>query len=181
MSLSNTFSNASDGSGEFTLNQYHLSGESMCYNTSYLSSSEIYDSSNTMVQKTTYQYSSDSGDQLLNMGFYHMVYYDYPQAEYDSESGITYDAIGNILTLVRGGDRSESLSYSYNASTKRLSSISVSGSTKSYAYDAAGNVTMDGIRGMTITYNPIEMPYTITKGSDVLTDRKSTRLNSSHQ
>ncbi|MFA7034383.1 MAG: DUF6443 domain-containing protein [Bacteroidales bacterium] len=98
MSLSNTFSNASDGSGEFTLNQYHLSGESMCYNTSYLSSSEIYDSSNTMVQKTTYQYSSDSGDQLLNMGFYHMVYYDYPQAEYDSERLTDYAAINRMFT-----------------------------------------------------------------------------------
>jgi hypothetical protein len=106
----------------------------------------------------------------------------------NSESGITYDAIGNILTLVRGGDRAESFSYSYNASTKRLSSISVSGSTKSYAYDAAGNVTTDGIRGMTITYNPIEMPYTITKGSDVLTyiydaggNKLATKLNGTVQ
>ena len=49
-----------------------------------------------------------------------------------------------------------------------LSSIVKGGTTYTYAHDSNGNVTTDGIRGMTITYNYLNLPKSVIKGTDNL-------------
>ena len=49
-----------------------------------------------------------------------------------------------------------------------LSSIVKGGTTYTYAHDSNGNVTTDGIRGMTITYNYLNLPKSVAKGADNL-------------
>ena len=56
----------------------------------------------------------------------------------------------------------------YNYSGNRLSSIVKGGTTYTYAHDSNGNVTTDGIRGMTITYNYLNLPKSVVKGADNL-------------
>ena len=56
----------------------------------------------------------------------------------------------------------------YNYSGNRLSSIVKGGTTYTYAHDSNGNVTTDGIRGMTITYNYLNLPKSVVKGTDNL-------------
>ena len=106
----------------------------------------------------TYKYSYDSKARLTS-GIHNGG---------NSESGISYDLNGNILTLTRSGAQATSLSYNYASGSNKLSSISVSGSAKSFAYDAMGNITHDGIRNADITYSETYTPYTISKGSDTI-------------
>lgn len=56
----------------------------------------------------------------------------------------------------------------YNYSGNRLSSIVKGGTTYTYAHDSNGNVTTDGIRGMTIIYNYLNLPKSVVKGADNL-------------
>ena len=80
------------------------------------------------------------------------------------EKSLTYDKNGNIVTLIRTDlNGSNSANYTYAYSGNQLSNIN--GGT-SYAYDQNGNTTTDGLRGMTLTYNVLNFPKTITKGSD---------------
>jgi RHS repeat-associated protein len=82
------------------------------------------------------------------------------------EKGITYDNNGNIGTLQRSnseGTISDNYTYSYTGN--QLMNIS-SGST--YTYDKNGNMTFDGLRGLYLTYNILNLPETITKGTDNL-------------
>ena len=82
------------------------------------------------------------------------------------EKGITYDKNGNIGTLQRsnsGGTISDNYTYSYTGN--QLMNIS-SGST--YTYDKNGNMTFDGLRGLNLTYNILNLPATITRGTDNL-------------
>jgi len=75
----------------------------------------------------------------------------------NSESGITYDELGNITALNRGGSGMGSLSYSYSGNQL----TAVSGYTsRSYGYDANGNATSDG-QGNSITYNMLNLPQSI--------------------
>ena len=93
----------------------------------------------------------------------------------DTESGITYDKNGNILTLNRVGAASDILTYVYTGN--RLSSVDdasgnntgVKSGTSSYGYDANGNMTSDGNRGATLTYNYLNLPQTVAVGGKTLT------------
>jgi len=84
----------------------------------------------------------------------------------NSEQGITYDTNGNIGSLNRTGTQAASMSYNYSGN--RLSSIVKGGTTYTYAYDANGNTTTDGLRAMTLTYNQLNLPKRVTKGTDNL-------------
>jgi len=85
----------------------------------------------------------------------------------NNEQYIGYDSNGNISALTRTGAQAAGLSYTYSGN--RLTSLTKDGSPYSYAYDSNGNTTTDGLRGMTIAYNYLNLPKTVTKGSDVLT------------
>ncbi len=88
----------------------------------------------------------------------------------DTESGITYDANGNIKTLVRAGAAVDNLSYTYVGN--RLSALSdasgnntgVKNGASAYTYDLNGNMLTDGNRGAVLTYNYLNLPKTVTVG-----------------
>jgi RHS repeat-associated protein len=76
-----------------------------------------------------------------------------------SETMISYDLMGNIGSLIRGGTKSASLAYIYQGN--QLSSVSNGGpGFRSYGYDANGNATSDGM-GHTINYNLLNLPADI--------------------
>lgn len=93
------------------------------------------------------------------------------------EKGITYDANGNIKTLQRTWDGTapvDNLIYSYtnNNSSNQLASINdqtgnntgYKGGSHSYEYDANGNLTKDGSRGITTAmgYNVLNLVETVS-------------------
>ena len=85
-------------------------------------------------------------------------------------SGLTYDQNGNIKTLIRNnssGTILHDLTYTYaNASNANaVSSIVNNGNTKNFSYDENGNMISDGNRGVTISYNEINLPKEISKSS----------------
>ncbi|MCE6988586.1 DUF6443 domain-containing protein [Dyadobacter sp. CY323] len=88
----------------------------------------------------------------------------------NTESGITYDKNGNLKTLVRAGAAVDNLTYAYSANDNRLTSLTdgsgsnlgVKNGASSYGYDDNGNVTTDGNRSATITYNYLNLPKTVT-------------------
>ena len=85
-----------------------------------------------------------------------------PSANY-KESGLTYDLNGNILSVQRtdgNGENFHELTYTYDG--YRLLSVGVNGTASdSYLYDADGNMTFDGRRGLTIAYNTLNLPEEI--------------------
>ena len=89
-----------------------------------------------------------------------------PSANY-KESGLTYDLNGNILSVQRTGGSGESLHALTNTyDGYRLLSVGVNGTASdSYLYDADGNMTFDGRRGLTIAYNTLNLPEEIVAGN----------------
>jgi len=84
----------------------------------------------------------------------------------NSEQSIGYDLNGNINALTSTRAQAAGLSYTYSGN--RLTSLTKDGTGYSYSYDSNGNTTTDGLRGMSISYNYLNLPSTVTKGSDVL-------------
>jgi RHS repeat-associated protein len=78
-----------------------------------------------------------------------------------SETGITYDNMGNLLSLNRTG-APNAVSLTYTGYTgNQLNLVKNNGSTfRTYAYDNNGNATTDG-NGNTITYNLLNLPQSI--------------------
>lgn len=89
----------------------------------------------------------------------------------DTEGGITYDKNGNIKTLHRAGVAVDNLTYSYNGN--QLSGVNdasgnntgVKNGGSNYSYDDNGNMTSDGNRGASISYNYLNLPKKVTIGS----------------
>ena len=86
-----------------------------------------------------------------------------------SERTVTYDLSGNILSLTRyGADTAvpeEALAYSYNGNM--LAGVSNSGSSgggDTYAHDANGNLTRDGLSGLDIRYDELNLTSRISCG-----------------
>ena len=76
-----------------------------------------------------------------------------------TERNITYDRSGNLLTLDRygassGSSPTESLSYAYTGPKRN-----------SWTYDAHANVTADPQGGLSIAWNAIDLPRTLTTGA----------------
>lgn len=86
----------------------------------------------------------------------------------NKESGVTYDKNGNIKTLNRAGYATDKLTYSYTGN--RLASVNNAGGngkgvksgSSTYAYDGNGNMTSDGSRNATITYNALNLPAKVS-------------------
>lgn len=88
----------------------------------------------------------------------------------ETESGITYDKNGNILTLLRAGSVVDNLAYTYSGEGNRVTSITdnsgnnsgfKSGAAQAYTYDSNGNMKTDGNRGATLTYNYLNLPSSV--------------------
>ena len=106
-----------------------------------------------------------------------------------TESNISYDLNGNILTYTRrdriGGVPSviDQLTYTYSDVLRpdRLTRMADTGlgnkgfmqtgglTGDHYLYDANGNLTQDKHKVFAFTYNHLNLPVTMTKGSNVIT------------
>ncbi|MDB5004939.1 MAG: hypothetical protein JWQ34_3164 [Mucilaginibacter sp.] len=82
---------------------------------------------------------------------------------------ITYDKMGNITALIRGGSGAANLSYTYANSDQSNQLVTVSntlGAGLSYGYDPNGNATTDGKISNTKTfiYNILNLPSNLSQG-----------------
>jgi RHS repeat-associated protein len=102
------------------------------------------------------------------------------QAGYFNEQ-LTYDVMGNILTLNRNssGNPMDNLSYAYAANSNKLLSVTDNCSNTAgfndrnksgddYAYDASGNLTQDLNKGLTIGYNFLNLPKSVTRSDTTI-------------
>ena len=92
-----------------------------------------------------------------------------------SERAVTYDLNGNILSLTRyGADTAvpeEALAYSYNGNMLAgVSNSGPSGGGGAYAHDANGNLTRDGLSGLDIGYDDLNLTSRIPSGDTTLAE-----------
>ncbi|PTT03458.1 sugar-binding protein [Pedobacter sp. HMWF019] len=73
---------------------------------------------------------------------------------------LTYDVMGNIASLNRNGTLG---TYDYTGTGNRLNQVIGGLATGLYTYDGNGNVKKDGRTGVTLTYNQLNLPATVTK------------------
>jgi RHS repeat-associated protein len=100
-----------------------------------------------------------------------------------SERGIKYDLAGNISNLSRVYNNTliDSLTYNYltgTNATNQLKSVTdrspdlgtqgYKAGTFAYSYDGNGNMTADNSKSISISYNMVDLPQTITQGSTSL-------------
>jgi RHS repeat-associated protein len=79
---------------------------------------------------------------------------------------ITYDVMGNIKSLNRDNSGLKNYTYVNTNASNRLQNVT--GLTVSdYEYDANGNATIDGNKGIQLTYNYLNLPKTAIKGTAV--------------
>jgi len=76
-----------------------------------------------------------------------------------SETGLTYDNMGNLLTLTRAGTGNGTLTYGYTGNQLTTLTGFKSGTN---VYDLNGNLKTDGTRGATIQYNMLNLPQSVT-------------------
>ena len=79
------------------------------------------------------------------------------------EGGVVYDKNGNIQRLIRTDNTGINLFIYYFYSGNQLATIN---GGAAYAYDKNGNSTFDGRRGVSVDYNMLNLPKTISKGSE---------------
>jgi len=75
---------------------------------------------------------------------------------------LTYDVMGNIASLNRDGAGVKVYNYYNSGSSNRLQSVSGL-TTQDYEYDANGNATKDGLSGISLTYNYLNLPATVVR------------------
>ncbi|MGQ7855272.1 DUF6443 domain-containing protein [Pedobacter sp. WC2501] len=75
---------------------------------------------------------------------------------------LTYDVMGNIASLNRDGAGAKVYNYYNSGNSNRLQSVSGL-TTQNYEYDANGNATKDGLSGISLTYNYLNLPATAVR------------------
>jgi len=75
---------------------------------------------------------------------------------------LTYDVMGNIASLNRDGAGAKVYNYYNSGSSNRLQSVSGL-TTQDYEYDANGNAIKDGLNGISLTYNYLNLPATAVR------------------
>lgn len=89
-------------------------------------------------------------------------------------SGLTYDLNGNMKSIRRNnsnGSVLHAINYTYGTTNNgnAISQITLNNtSSGTYVYDKNGNMTTDGYRGVTITYNDLDLPSEISKGQTII-------------
>ena len=80
------------------------------------------------------------------------------------EKSLSYDLNGNLNRLIRTNSTGGSMAdYTYHYKGNQLNQINA---LTAYTYDKNGNTTFDGIRGFTIGYNSLNLPKSVTSGTD---------------
>ena len=87
-----------------------------------------------------------------------------------SESGISYDSNGNLLSLTRTGEDGSAVNdLSYHYDGNRLECLVDNGElSENYAYDADGNMTFDGRTGMSLEWNDLGLVEKVSLNDTVL-------------
>ena len=102
-----------------------------------------------------------------------------------SSEKMAYDVMGNITALQRNdktGAVLNNFAYSYQSEGNKLVGIvdgGTAGQTSNYIYDANGNMVTDSKKGITITYNLLNLPATIATATQSMTygyDANGTKL-----
>ena len=85
------------------------------------------------------------------------------------EKGLAYDRNGNIRTLQRTADGTTTDNFSYTYAGNRLSALS--GTTSgTYAYDANGNMVRDGVNGLDISYNKLNLIESVEQNGGIVAE-----------
>ena len=78
-----------------------------------------------------------------------------------SEKSISYDKNGNVTALTRYNSSGSATAFSYAYTGNYISTIG----SAAYTYDANGNLTTDGRRGLSLTYNLLGQTAAVTATS----------------
>lgn len=121
--------------------------------------------------KHSYSYSYDAGGQLSSTTYYQQDDLgDWRESSARKEGGITYDDNGNILSVKRtdsNGAILHDIVFNYNGN--QINHVTFNGvNSSTYEYDTNGNMTFDGLRGIWIEYNEMDLPCKIFAGTDTI-------------
>gem|GEM_PF-2659705 len=125
-----------------------------------------------------YTFGYDGVDRQTSSSYYNLVGAGatWTQSSVDafSENVPKYDEMGNIDSLVRkdkSGNVINRLSYKYASNGNKLAGVrdmGTEGFTSSYTYDGNGNMTSDTKKGITLTYNYLDLVDTVKQGTSRL-------------
>ena len=130
-----------------------------------------------------YSYNYDSSSQLTGAYLYKKSGTTWNAHSSFAEKDITYDLNGNLTSLTRTSSSGVASSLSYTYDGNQVSKIN---NGPSYAYDAVGNMTVDGLRGASISYNILNLPEEVCLGNEKVSyiytsagEKLATRVGSS--
>lgn len=126
---------------------------------------------NSTGDQKAYAFTYDKLQQYQSASFYEKSGASWTNVSKYRETIGSYDKNGNILSLQRtdaNGTLLHNLTYTYGSSTDGNILTGVTGSSE-FLYDANGNMTKDGLTGVQIEYNILDLPQKIYKGSDQIT------------
>ena len=91
------------------------------------------------------------------------------------ERSVTHDRNGNVLTLTRYGTDAagpeDMLAYSYTGNMLRsITNTGASGGGGAYTHDANGNMTRDGLSGLDIEYDVMNLTRRVSSGGTTLAE-----------
>ena len=85
-----------------------------------------------------------------------------------TEKNMAYDRNGNLTALKRYGDTGLENNLTFTRSGNRMTGLSDAGSpggSFTFAYDALGNLTQDGRKGLVFSYNVCNLPREVASGA----------------
>ena len=85
-----------------------------------------------------------------------------------TEKNISYDRNGNLTALKRYGNTGLENDLTYTLSGNRMTGLYDGGTNTgnfAYSYDAMGNMTSDGRKGLQISYNILNLPCGVTSAT----------------
>lgn len=171
-SINNPDDLSNDGTGD---SYADLFAERILYNSTETGLSNLYQYNgnisgmvwnSTQKTKQAYSYSYDEASRLIESGYYTNNGTSWSRNANNNfeERAITYDRNGNIKNLTRTSATS-GVQYPMNYDGNLLNSVSGIG-LGTYTYDKNGNCTFDGLRGITVNYNILNLPSSLSRGSD---------------
>jgi len=102
--LSYMFANSNEVPGGYDLNFQHIYDESFSYDNSQLDKTEIFDRQDVLVQRTSYYYITEPTEELMNMGLFHLFFYNYHASIYEPGLIPDYSAINTMKERSGGAE-----------------------------------------------------------------------------
>lgn len=133
--------------------------------------SQISWGNNASGDQKAYAFTYDKQGQYVSATYYEKSGSSWTASAKYKETIGSYDKNGNILSLQRTNSTGATLhnyAYTYGNAANGNALTKVSGSAD-FLYDANGNMTKDGMTGVQIDYNILDLPQKIYKGADQIT------------